>query len=378
MAQEGSLIAADLFYAFPQAAYLILGVIFIAALYIFLDLHRRRALVNFASNTILPLILHRRPRFLFFQKVLLICSVWVFGAYALMDPQGNAHYPEEERTFKKEEEKLPHKRIAHEVVLIIDTSASMNVKDMRSEQSRFDYAKEIGDEIIKHLKGETVSIYAFTSQTEKIVPSTLDYFFARLMLKNLAINEGGVGGTDIHQALKTVMEDYPAQSNRKLKTFIILSDGEDIRYEDLPEQERKQMKQAFIDTIGNPTERNLQLFTIGMGTKKGGAVPGVKYQGKEVHTALQDALLAALSKQGKGLYFEANNNTPHSIAMNIINEINSRNSYLQRHESDASSAIDKSKKDLIYDRYYQIPLGIAAILLAIFLLVPDNWHREEK
>ncbi|MEC7839241.1 MAG: VWA domain-containing protein [Chlamydiota bacterium] len=371
------MITAKLFYAHPEVAYLVLLLIPFFLLFLFLLLQRKKILSKLFSERLLGQIVYRRPPFNYWRKVLLLGVAWIGATFALMDPKGNARYPEsikQEKNLDQQTVKL--KRKAHEVIFLIDNSASMAVKDTRTKNSRIDYAKEIVDETIRRLKGETVSYYTFTSEANKQVPSTLDYVFTRLVLRNTDINDSGVPGTDLRMAIEAMAKDYLSQSNEKLKTVILLSDGGDIAYETSADDEKNERINYIIDALGDSKKNNLRVITVGVGSREGGEIPNLDYQGEKVTSKLDPTILNELSRKGRGRYFDSNRYGTLSLAESLIDEVNRDSPYLREYEASSQVYLDKEGRDFIYDRFYHRPLGIAILCLLIVIIFPENWKRE--
>ena len=256
----------------------------------------------------------------------------------------------------------------HEVIFLIDSSASMTVPDGRLGQKRLDNAKDIADDVMSHLQGQSGSLYAFTSAVSKLSPPSMDYLFMRLMLRNMTINEGDSSGTDLKAALQYIHDNYLNPSTALTKTLIIISDGEDNRLEDLQGAERQKYIQETVDILGEPDHEKLHVYTIGTGTVKGGEIPQLTYEGKSVTSHLQEDLLKALSEKGQGRYYSGNQYAAVDIASDLA---------LQISKADLFAPVDitaglNPKEDLIYDLYYQFPLGLALLILALCLLWPDT------
>lgn len=127
----------------------------------------------------------------------------MLGVLALMDPV--LHVVSEQ--FVSESSPVQTttvRRKAHDVVFLLDVSASMGVKDGRLSRSRLDYAKELIDEIVARLHGETVSLYTFTSKVAQVVPGTMDYLYLRMLLRDVEVNSTGVAQRIQRAALKRV------------------------------------------------------------------------------------------------------------------------------------------------------------------------------
>jgi len=368
-----------LIFTSPNAAYLLLMVPLFIFLYVLLFLYRQKTLDNMASRELLEKIMHPRKPLQFWNKMLYVTAAWILAAFAIMDPKGNPHYPEShEEKAPQSKENQPPKRRPHEVVFVVDTSASMSVADSRSGKSRLEASKEVIDEIIRRLNGETISLYALTSVGEKEVPSTMDYVFTRLTLRGLGINETGVPGTDIEKGLMSVMQDYPMHPDEKLKTVIFFSDGGDIIYGDASPEGKEARINAILNALGSPERRNMKFFTVGVGSEKGGSIPSITYQGKPVNSSLDEKLLKIIGEKGNGQYFKGSDYSTMELAETLIKKMASDRPYLEPFEVQTKAYVDRHNEEFIYDLHYQWPLGLAMLFLAVMLIVPDNWRKAEK
>jgi Ca-activated chloride channel family protein len=372
----------DLNYHYPFAVYFIFGALFIFALFWRLFFYRKDLINLFASEKVINEILMPRSRYNFWAKVVSLCLVWIFATLALMEPRGNGHYPLSsgidagDKTKRDAKEGIV-KRKAHEVIFLVDASASMEVADTRTGQTRLEFAKEIVDEVISRLKGESVALYAFTSDTTKLSPPTMDYLFVRLMLRNIKINEGDLAGTNVVEAIEDMRDDYFTAITPKLKTLIVLTDGGDTNLEGLKGAEREKHIQSILNHLDKAEENQLRVFTIGMGTEQGKTVPGVEYEGKQVVSSLDENLLERISEAGRGRYYFSNDWTALDLAQDLASKIGEEEALLEEYKVKTDASAAKGEEDLIYDLYYQIPLGIGMILLSLSIFFPDTRHRKK-
>jgi Ca-activated chloride channel homolog len=365
-------------FDWPSASILLPFIVGIAWTLFFLYHNRQKKLRAFAQPSVLNVVVEKREPIIFWIKVFLYCVAWLCGVLALMQPKGNERYvstaPNGQVTVKKQEQTTKNnlRRKAHDVIFLIDASASMQIADI-SEKTRLDASKEIVDDVIRRLKGETVALFAFTSATMQIVPSTLDYLFTRLMLQQIDINEGETEGTDIKQALAYLRKIYFAKTSSKTKTLIILSDGGDTRLMGLSSDKLKQAIADIVSPIADAEEKNLRVFVVGLGSAQGKDVPGISFQGHPVISTLEEPLLRKLSRAGRGDLFSVGTMTPFQISQTLQQHIAQDESFI-----DASVSLtppDRGDETRVYDLYFQIPLGIAILALMGCLLIPDTIKR---
>lgn len=345
---------ADLSYDNPWAVWILFAVLLVLFLTAIIFRYRKRMHSAFNPERLLP-----RSRTLFWGKGIAFALAWIFATLALMGPKGNGHYPEEGTSSKKEQQEGVVKRKAHDVVIAIDASASMGIKDSRNGMSRLDYAKQIADQLISRLQGDSVALYAFTYEPALLSPATLDTLYVRLLLRSLRINEGDTAGTSLTHMLEAFQKKFLARPSQKLITFVLLSDGEDNQLKSVNDLQQY---------IQGPSLLQTQMFTIGMGSEEGGQVPDFSAQSRLVPLPLQ-----FIAQVGRGNYFEANRFTPIALIDALLEEMDKVNPFVQPGEIPASFLTGED--NLIYDLYFQIPLAIALVFLAFYLLGPNTWKR---
>lgn len=388
----------DLHFGDPNAVFFVLGALFIAVLLYSLYRYRRNALQRLASLELLKSIALPRSPALSFAHALALCLAWIFAVVALMEPLGAPRYrgenaDAEARTLGEKLIEGPgtdatqgvvKRRKAHEVIFLLDTSASMTVADTRTGVTRLNYAKEIIDEVVSELDGQSTALYAFTSQVHTVSPLTVDYLFVRLILKMVGVNEGDVAGTDLAEALETVRRKHFQRNRDRLITLVLLTDGGDTRLENLRGNERAREMQTIISRLRGAEELNLRVYTIGIGSPQGALIPDIHFDGKPVTSSLDEELLRDLANEGRGRYYFANDYSALGIAQNIVKLLKDDDPYIEEEEEEASligvvertEARDK-EKDLIYDLYFQYPLGIALLCLGLAIIMPETNQRRE-
>jgi len=350
-------------YDWPQAAILLLFVFVIGWTFFALSRYRRNKLNHFFGDAHLSLMLVKREPGLYWTKVVLCCIVWTLGVIALMQPKGNEHYLTRTKvhaTYRK----------AHDVILLMDASASMGVGDLTGGRTRDQVAKEIADLIVSKLNGESVTLWAFTSVTMQLVPLTTDYLFTRLMIRQVEINEGETAGTNIQQALEVIKKQY--EEDQIPKTLVLLTDGGDTQLETLQGSARTEYIEKTIHPFTLPEKQNWRIKIVALGSTTGGVVPQVQFQGQSVKSTLDLSLLEPLSQINGNHLFDIDKMTSMQIAQEIVDDVSKRMDYAK--EGDFNQ---QEESDHIYDLYFQIPLGIALVALALFLLIPDSKQRRK-
>lgn len=302
---------------------------------------------------------------------------------ALMQPLGNGHYPEGNLLKSKAEplntQEVKLRRKAHDIIFLVDASASMSVKDARLGKARLDYAKEIAEEMAANFSGESASLYTFTSEVTQLSPPTFDYLFVRFMLREIIINEGGTSGTNFVTAFTEMRKKFFKKPSPRLKTLVVFSDGGDTTLESSDPSERQKTLSSLFSLISDAEDLQLRIYTIGMGSKEGGKIPDLVYQDHAVHSSLEENFLQKIAKLGRGAYYEANQFTALTLAESLKAELKKDPPYYDEKQSETEIAVQNllEESSLVYDHYFQIPLGIALLLFSLALFSPDTYARKE-
>lgn len=240
---------------------------------------------------------------------------------------------------------------ALELVVCIDISNSMNVRDISKEQSRLDITKRALNQLVNQLHGERIGICIFANSAYVQLPITRDYGAAKLFLEDIETNMISNQGTNIKAALEIASEMFSPE--RTGKGILLITDGEN--HEEDPTKIFKTLQEKKIDVM-----------IMGIGTEQGGLVPndpnrpelGYKKSamGGAVHSKLNKSYLNKLaSKAGTDLMI-ADDEFPDLT--DLLTQIN----HLKRVK------IDNLEFE-IKEEQYQIPLLTALICWILFLFV---------
>ena len=114
-------------------------------------------------------------------------------------------------------------------------------------------------------------------------------------------------------------------------------------------------------------------MSLGIGTEQGGTIPvyanGQKIDekrdenGNVVHTQLNETSLQTIADQTNGEYLRIQGNRSE------LNEVTNRLNQIEKREFAARSFSD-------YNNYFQIPLALALLCLAIYIYMPDRKRSE--
>ena len=195
-----------------------------------------------------------------------------------------------------------------DIVFAVDVSKSMLAEDIAP--NRMEKAKRLVSEIINELASDRIGIIAYAAQAYPQLPITTDYGAAKMFLQGMNTEMLSSQGTAISDAIELATTYYndAAQTNRVL---FIVSDGED------------HSNGNATAAVSKALDANIKIFTVGVGTKKGGPIPirekGVlerlkrDAEGEVVITKLQQTTLLDIAQEGNGQYIDGSN-TAQAVA----------------------------------------------------------------
>ena len=193
------------------------------------------------------------------------------------------------------------KREGIDIVFAIDVSKSMLAEDIAP--NRLQKAKQLTTQIINNLVSDRIGIIAYAGKAVPQLPITTDYAAAKMFLQNINTEMLSSQGTAIDEAIQLARSYYndEEQTNRVL---VIISDGED--HNDLS-----------LDVAEAAAEEGIKIFTIGVGSEKGGPIPlkrnGIvmsykkDQDGATVITKMNKKILAQIAEEANGTYVDGKN-----------------------------------------------------------------------
>ncbi|OEY72158.1 VWA domain-containing protein [Salegentibacter salarius] len=316
-------------------------------LYLVFRIWQKRARSKFAKPELLGYLSPNRSSFKPFLKVLFIVFALAGLVLALVNPKIGSQL----ETVKRE---------GVDIVFAVDVSKSMEAEDIAP--NRLEKSKQLVRQIIGNLGSDRVGIIAYAGSAFPQLPITTDYGSAEMFLESLNTDMISSQGTAIGDAidLATGFFDDNQQTNR---VMFILSDGEDHggNIEDMARQ---------------AAEAGIRIYTIGVGTTKGGPIPikrnGVVQnykkdnQGETVITKLDPAILQEIAEEANGEYIDG------SVTAEVTEKVQEELLTIEKTEFEAKQFAD-------YKSQFQwfVGLAILLLLLDIFMLErKTGWIRR--
>lgn len=328
-------------FANGQAAYLFWLTVVLTGFFFWVNARRKKALQTFADKNLLAALLASFDSGRHRLKQILLIAVFLLSVFSLMRPQWGFKWHQ-------------IKRKGLDILVAVDVSKSMlaeDIKPNRLERTRLALA-----DFVKHLKGDRIGLIAFSGSAFVQCPLTVDYSGFLLSVDALDINTIPKGGTSISSAIRQAIESYEG-GLKKYKVLILITDGEDNEGDSLKAAELAQ-------------KEGMRIFCIGIGTSKGELIPVTDESGNKaflkdrsgavVKSRLDEATLQKIALATGGSYVRA---SPKEFGLNLIY----KEKLSEMEERELESKMAKQ-----YEERFQIPLGLAFLLLAAEFLISER------
>ena len=248
------------------------------------------------------------------------------------------------------EAKKEVKSVGKDIMICVDLSKSMDAFDIqptRLEKVKFEMKK-----IVDAFSSDRVGVIIFSSEAFMQCPLTYDQNALNLFIETMNSGLVPASGTDfgppLKMALSKLEDNNTTSARQKSKVIVLISDGEDFG-------------EGTNDIAREIDEKGIKLFTLGVGTEKGGNIhagSGLKTdrQGNYVVSKLNIKSLRSLADKTGGQYFEIN--ATQNDVSRLINTIGKIEGELR----------DARFVDVSANRYFYF-LGFALLLLVIDVLI---------
>ncbi|MDP2984065.1 MAG: VWA domain-containing protein [Candidatus Latescibacter sp.] len=253
------------------------------------------------------------------------------------------------------------KRMGVDVVIALDTSASMLAEDVKP--SRIMQAKyEIG-QFIDNLKGDRVAILAFTGKPFVQCPLTGDYAAAKTLLDFVNVGSVPEPGTNIANAIDGALDMLKRGSDAASESqlIILFTDGENLSGDPLAAARKAGLKGVHIFTVGVGTTGS-ELIPL---RNEKGQLQGYKQnsKGEVVKTSLDEETLRKIADGTRGAYLREDNG-----------EVNVK-SILDGLGDIKKTDLNERRISRLQERY-QIPLGFSLFFLLAWLLIGERSRQK--
>jgi Ca-activated chloride channel family protein len=316
-------------YLFGLGALLLLA----AALYLLLDWKKKTA-AKMGDPALIRQLIHNFSRLKFALKAGI--AILAFGVIILA-----AANPQKQGAMQNIQRK------GVDVLFVLDVSKSMLARDIKP--SRLDKAKQLLMLMSEKLENDRIGLILFAGRSYLQMPLTTDHGAARMYIQQASPDAVPTQGTVIGEALKMANAAFNSK-DRKYKTIVLISDGEDHDPEALKEAKDLAKNGVMINTIGIGSPDGSPIVDPATNeTKK-------DEQGNVVISKLNEVELQQLADATSGEYVRLDNVDDALITMT------------QRIDSAEKKSMSDSEF-IDYVSYFQWFAGIAfALLLLEFFL----------
>ncbi|HEY1030842.1 MAG TPA: VWA domain-containing protein [Flavipsychrobacter sp.] len=180
-----------------------------------------------------------------------------------------------------------------DVIVALDVSKSMLAQDIQPD--RLTRAKQLVMRMMDKMQNDRVALVVFAGRAYLQVPLTVDYSAMKMMLQNVTPSVVPTQGTVISEAIDLSMQSF-SQKERKYKSLIVISDGED--------HDEKALEQAKA-----AADAGVIIHTVGIGSPQGATLvdPETKSvkmdeNGNPVVSKLNEEELRNIAAAGRGSY----------------------------------------------------------------------------
>lgn len=316
-------------------------------IFLFVQIWKSSKQKRFADKSLFSKLVPDKSKFKPLLKLMVLILAFISLIIALVNPKIGTKL----ETIKRE---------GVDIVFAVDVSKSMLAEDIAP--NRMEKSKRLVSEIISQLASDRVGIIAYAGTAFPQLPITTDFASAKMFLQGMNTNMLSSQGTAIDEAIKLAKSYYDDEEQTNRVLFII-SDGEDH-------------SENSASIAEEAKSEGIKIFTIGVGTEKGGPIPikrnGIvqtykkNQAGEVVITRLDETTLQGIAKEANGTYINGNN------TQEVVDFVKDTLDEMDKTEFEAKEVSD-------YKDQFQwfLGIGIFLIFIDVFLLErKTSWLRK--
>jgi Ca-activated chloride channel family protein len=259
------------------------------------------------------------------------------------------------------------KSLGIELMILFDVSQSMLAEDM--SPSRLEFAKRELNRFLDKVPGSKIGLVAFAGSAALISPITTDSSAMKMFIESLSTEAISTQGTEFKMALEQAEVAYERGGQgddpgaKVTRVILVVSDGED-------------QEPGALEAAEKLTAKGVRIFTIAIGTEKGGPIPlrdpngflrGYKKDsgGKQINTTSNGEVLKALAHAGQGSFYTAA--FGGTYLNNLVEDINK----LEKTEFDTQTLVN-------YQERYQafLMIGILLLMVEMYLTIRRSQNNQ--
>ncbi len=325
----------------PEYLWLFVAMPFLLALYLYLNVRKRRDVQRMGNLTTLRMMMPELSLKRSYLKFWLIFTALCIGIFLVARPQ----FGTKVETVEKE---------GIELVIAIDVSYSMLATDLSPD--RLSRARQILSRLIDVRKNDKVALIVFAGEAYVQMPLTSDTQSAKIFLNTIDPSLVPVQGTAIAQAISLGMTSFSADEEVS-RAMVIITDGEDH------EGNASQLAAEAAET-------GVMINVLGVGSPEGSPLPGsgngsnylTDNEGNVVVSRLNEEMAMEIARNGGGLYVRADNSNTAIRALE---------SQLDELETTQTVSLTYSE----YDEQFPLLGWILLVVLLLEVLIYDKKNR---
>ena len=281
----------------PAYLYLLLLLPVLAALYLYFNYRRRKAIRKFGDPELMAQLMPDASRYRPDVKFSIVLMAIGLFSLLLARPQ-----------FGSKLETV--KRQGIEVMIALDISNSMLAEDV--QPSRLEKAKRLVAQLVDRMQNDKVGMIVFAGDAFTQLPITSDYISAKMFLESINPSLITKQGTAIAAAINLASRSFTPQEGVG-RAIIVITDGENH-------------EGGVSEAIKTATEKGIQVNVLGVGMPDGAPIPveGTNdyrrdRDGNVIVTRLNEPMCQEIAKEGKGIYVRVDNtnNAQRAISREI-------------------------------------------------------------
>lgn len=282
----------------PTYLYLLLLLPLLAALFLYSNYRRRRAIKKFGDLELMAQLMPDASKYRPDVKFWIVFVAIGLFAVLLARPQFGSRL----ETVKRQ---------GIEVIIALDISNSMLAEDV--QPSRLQKAKRLVSQLVDKMENDKVGMIVFAGDAFTQLPITSDYISAKMFLETIDPSLISKQGTALGAAINLSTRSFTPMEGVG-RTVILITDGEN--HED-----------GALEAAKAAVEKGIQINVLGVGMPEGAPIPipgSNDYrrdrEGNVVVTKLNEQMCQEIAQVGQGIYVRVDNSNAAQNA--ITKEIN--------------------------------------------------------
>ena len=282
----------------PTYLYLLLLLPLLAALFLYSNYRRRKAIKKFGDPELMAQLMPDASKYRPDVKFWIVFVAIGLFAVLLARPQFGSRL----ETVKRQ---------GIEVIIALDISNSMLAEDV--QPSRLQKAKRLVSQLVDKMENDKVGMIVYAGDAFTQLPITSDYISAKMFLETIDPSLISKQGTALGAAINLSTRSFTPMEGVG-RTVILITDGEN--HED-----------GALEAAKAAVEKGIQINVLGVGMPEGAPIPipgSNDYrrdrEGNVVVTKLNEQMCQEIAQVGQGIYVRVDNSNAAQNA--ITKEIN--------------------------------------------------------